>query len=134
MNSRERVLAALAGDEPDRVPYCELGVDRALAQKLMGWGGADWWVGEWQPTRHATHLAEVKREIAKLAFGVGTEHKLIHKNGEFVPTWAAWVNMAYDSSDYAPPLHYANSEGGALCRAVLAALGVEIEQSEPANG
>lgn len=38
MNSRERVLAALAREEPDRVPYCELAIDRALAQKLMGWG------------------------------------------------------------------------------------------------
>jgi uroporphyrinogen-III decarboxylase len=38
MNSRERVLAALRRQEPDRVPYCELAVDRALAQKLMGWG------------------------------------------------------------------------------------------------
>lgn len=38
MNSRERVLAALRGEEPDRVPYCEVGIDRALAQKLMGWG------------------------------------------------------------------------------------------------
>jgi uroporphyrinogen decarboxylase len=38
MNSRERVLAALKGEEPDRVPYCELAIDRALAQKLMGWG------------------------------------------------------------------------------------------------
>lgn len=24
-------------EQPDRVPYCELGIDRALAQKLMGW-------------------------------------------------------------------------------------------------
>lgn len=38
MNSRERVLTALRGEEPDRVPYCELGIDRALAQRLMGWG------------------------------------------------------------------------------------------------
>ncbi len=38
MNSRERVLAALRGEEPDRVPYCEVGIDRALAQELMGWG------------------------------------------------------------------------------------------------
>ena len=37
MTSRERVLAALNRQEPDRVPWCELGVDRALAQKLMGW-------------------------------------------------------------------------------------------------
>jgi len=38
MNSRERVLAALKCEEPDRVPYFELAVDRALAQDLMGWG------------------------------------------------------------------------------------------------
>jgi uroporphyrinogen decarboxylase len=38
MTPRERVLAALRREEPDRVPYCELGVDRALAQRLMGWG------------------------------------------------------------------------------------------------
>ncbi len=37
MNSRERVLTALSGGEPDRVPYCELGIDRALAAQLMGW-------------------------------------------------------------------------------------------------
>ena len=40
MTSRERVLAALRREEPDRVPYCELGVDRALAVRLMGWGQA----------------------------------------------------------------------------------------------
>ena len=38
MTSRDRVLAALRREEPDRVPYCELHVDRALAQLLMGWG------------------------------------------------------------------------------------------------
>jgi len=37
MNSRERVMAALRREEPDRVPWCELAIDRALAQKLMGW-------------------------------------------------------------------------------------------------
>jgi uroporphyrinogen decarboxylase len=37
MNSRERVLAALARREPDRVPYCEIGVDRAVAGQLLGW-------------------------------------------------------------------------------------------------
>lgn len=41
MNSRERVTAALRREEPDRVPYCELAVDRALAEKLMEWGQPD---------------------------------------------------------------------------------------------
>lgn len=36
MNSRERVLAALNREDPDRVPYCELNVDRSFAQKLEG--------------------------------------------------------------------------------------------------
>jgi uroporphyrinogen decarboxylase len=39
MTSRQRVLAALERRVPDRVPYMELGVDRALAQKLLGWRG-----------------------------------------------------------------------------------------------
>ena len=38
MTSRDRVLTALRCEQPDRVPYCELGIDRALAQKIMGWG------------------------------------------------------------------------------------------------
>lgn len=38
MNSRERVLAALRREEPDQVPYCELRIDRPLAQRIMGWG------------------------------------------------------------------------------------------------
>ena len=41
MTSRERVLAALRREEPDRVPYCELWVDRPLADKLADWGGRD---------------------------------------------------------------------------------------------
>jgi uroporphyrinogen decarboxylase len=39
MTSAERVQTALQRKQPDRVPYCELGIDRALAQKLMGWDG-----------------------------------------------------------------------------------------------
>ena len=38
MNSQVRVQTALQRQIPDRVPYCELHIDRALAQKLMGWG------------------------------------------------------------------------------------------------
>jgi uroporphyrinogen decarboxylase len=37
MNSRERVLAALQGREPDRVPYCEMHIDRAIGSRLLGW-------------------------------------------------------------------------------------------------
>jgi len=38
MNSRERVDVALKRKQPDRVPYCELGVDRELATYWMDWG------------------------------------------------------------------------------------------------
>jgi uroporphyrinogen decarboxylase len=36
MTSRERVLAALRGERPDRVPYVEIGVDPAVADQLLG--------------------------------------------------------------------------------------------------
>lgn len=38
MNSRDRVAVALRRGQPDRVPYCELAVDRALATSWLGWG------------------------------------------------------------------------------------------------
>ncbi len=37
MTSRERVLTALRCEKPDRVPRCEFGIDRALAETIMGW-------------------------------------------------------------------------------------------------
>ena len=39
MTSRERVMTALRREQPDRIPYCELGVDQALAKQLVGWEG-----------------------------------------------------------------------------------------------
>jgi uroporphyrinogen decarboxylase len=41
MTSRERVLCALGGGTPDRVPYCELGIDDAIAAQVLAdtvWG------------------------------------------------------------------------------------------------
>ncbi len=38
MISRERVLKALKGETPDRVPHCEFGLDVGLMKLLMGWG------------------------------------------------------------------------------------------------
>jgi len=38
MTSRERVAAALRREQADRVPWCEIHVDRALARQLMDWG------------------------------------------------------------------------------------------------
>jgi len=40
MNSRDRVLKALNREEPDQVPFCEVAVDKGLAQKLLNWEGA----------------------------------------------------------------------------------------------
>jgi uroporphyrinogen decarboxylase len=37
MTPRERIMAAVKRQEPDRVPFCELAIDRALAERLMGW-------------------------------------------------------------------------------------------------
>lgn len=37
LSPRERVRSALDHEEPDRVPYCELFIDRAFAAKVMGW-------------------------------------------------------------------------------------------------
>jgi uroporphyrinogen decarboxylase len=42
-------MAALRCEEPDRVPYCELAIDRALAQRLMAWG---------EPETEAANLEE----------------------------------------------------------------------------
>ncbi len=36
MTSRERVLCALSGGAPDRVPYCELSVDEPIVCQLLG--------------------------------------------------------------------------------------------------
>ena len=48
MNSRDRVLDALSGREPDRVPRCELGVDAALVRKLMPLDRTEGQAGNWQ--------------------------------------------------------------------------------------
>ena len=49
MTSRDRVLTALQAREPDRVPYCEIGIDRQLAEQLLGWE---------RQTRESGHLEE----------------------------------------------------------------------------
>ena len=38
VTARERVMATLKREEPDRVPCCELAVDHSLGKKLAGWG------------------------------------------------------------------------------------------------
>ena len=60
MTSRERVLAALRCEVPDRVPYCELGVDRVVASQLLGWE---------RPLDHATNI-EAQRHSADEAIAI----------------------------------------------------------------
>ena len=43
MTSRERILAALRCEEPDRVPYVELWIDAVMGRTLMAWEGEEWW-------------------------------------------------------------------------------------------
>ena len=68
MSSRERVMAAFRREEPDRVPYCELAVDRSLAQRLMPWG---------DPTTQAANLesnAYTVEEAKALAARLGMDN------------------------------------------------------------
>lgn len=53
MISRARVLTALRGEQPDRVPFCELAIDRSLARQLMDWDEVD------QPTNIETNAYTV---------------------------------------------------------------------------
>ena len=40
MTPRERVMAALNRQETDRIPFCELTIDRSLAEAIMNWSGS----------------------------------------------------------------------------------------------
>ncbi len=62
MSQRERVMAALNREQPDRVPFCELAIDRGLAQKLMGWEEVPAETGATAITNPYT--AEESKEIA----------------------------------------------------------------------
>ena len=35
MNSRERVLTALSCEIPDKIPYCELGIDEKVIRRVI---------------------------------------------------------------------------------------------------
>ncbi len=67
MTSRERVLAALRREQPDRVPWVELSVDRPLAQRLLGWSGTA------APAADLEHNAYTLAEIAELAGHLGLD-------------------------------------------------------------
>jgi len=61
MTSRERVLTALRGGQPDRVPYVEFSVDRPLAQKLLAWSEA---VAPADDLEHNPYSLEEMRALA----------------------------------------------------------------------
>ncbi len=67
MTSRERVLAALRREQPDRVPWVELSVDRPLARQLLGWGGSP------GPAGDLEHNAYTLPEIVELADHLGLD-------------------------------------------------------------
>ena len=58
MSSRERVLTALACQQPDRVPFFELAIDPLLAAKLMGWEGPNSGIIDLDEHKHT--IAEIK--------------------------------------------------------------------------
>ena len=66
MTSRERVLATIRGEEPDRVSYCELGIDRSLEQRLMGWGKPESQGPNLEPNIHGVQEAKEVASFLKL--------------------------------------------------------------------
>lgn len=66
MTSRERVLTALRREEPDRVPYCELHVDRSLAQKLLGWGEGESQAGNLETNPYSIEEARAIASFLKI--------------------------------------------------------------------
>jgi len=66
MNSRERVMASLSLQEPDRVPHCELGIDRALAQRLMGWGEPEGQAADLEKNEYSVQEATAIAERLRL--------------------------------------------------------------------
>ena len=94
MSSRERVGAALRRQQPDRVPYCELAVDRSLADTLMGWQGPSGQAGKletnWYSVEESKALAEflgmdnityVLRAPVYAEHGVGANGRLFYGAG-----------------------------------------------------
>ncbi len=73
MNSRERVLTALAKGQPDRVPYCELGIDPALAMQLMGWERLDDSASSHDTACAETNLYSI-REAVEIAEELGLDN------------------------------------------------------------
>ena len=64
MTSRERVLTALRCNAPDRVPRCEFGIDRGLAQELADAMGAPCY--SLSELRAASLVQKVRDELASL--------------------------------------------------------------------
>lgn len=113
-------------------------IDAEIAENLMGYvrttiGGILVYATKddcrisWQPTRDANDLAEVKREIERRGWWYRTEYRppALQSEGHcvFIDTMTdGSINAIVGDSD--------TTEGEALCRAVLAALGVKIEVPE----
>jgi uroporphyrinogen decarboxylase len=127
MNSRERVLAALRGEEPDRVPYCEVGIDRALAQRLMGWGGPQSQARNLEVNQYTVEEAKTIASFLKLdnlsylmrapVYAqklAGQDGRLFYGNG-MIQTEADLATLelpdAYDDSLYAEAEEFVRQKG-----------------------
>ncbi|MCC7352308.1 MAG: hypothetical protein IT330_01020 [Anaerolineae bacterium] len=127
LNSRERVLAALRREEPDRVPYCELGIDRALAQKLMGWGGPisqarnieanDYRVEEAKAIASRLHLDNISYVLRAPVYAEkhpGKDGRLFYGAG-MIKTMADLVTVRlpdpYDDALYAEAAEFVKNKG-----------------------
>jgi uroporphyrinogen decarboxylase len=127
MNSRERVLTALFREEPDRVPYCELAIDRALAQRLMGWGEPEGQAANLEANAYTVDEAKALADRLKLdnisyvlrapvyAHKVpGLDGRLFYGRG-MIKTRAdldlIQLPDPYDDSLYAPAAEFARQKG-----------------------
>jgi hypothetical protein len=121
-------------------------IDALIAERLMGWhegrdniiGLREWHNNDghrmagggaaWQPTRNDYHIAKVKREIERRGWWYRLEyrppalnHDVCAKRDVLIDTMQGnAINALLDVDDM--------SEGEALCRAILAALGVEVPE------
>jgi len=127
LTSRERVLAALRCEEPDRVPYCELAIDRALAQKLMRWGAPTTQAANLEANTFSVEEAKAIASFLKLdnisyimraptyaQKTVGKDGRLFYGDG-LIPTRAELPMLElpdpHDDALYAEAEQFANEKG-----------------------
>jgi hypothetical protein len=113
-------------------------IDVLIAEKLMRWTGMDsmgiayWWkdghpqvmVEAWTPTRKAAQLNEVKREIERRGWWYRLEYRPPALNHDACAKRDVLIDTMRGNAINALLDVDGMTEGEALCRATLAALGV----------